>query len=159
MFWALPIVVIFVLVGGGWVTTDDAGKVVEESRNIARGLCVATALMIVVRQRYPRSWFDSACELIRFGGRVPAYLALLTDRNPSTVDKQAVLLEIDYPAVRRDPNRWLPLFKWLLAFPHCVALVVLSVLAFLAVVADWFVVLLAERYPRSLFDFVVRVRR
>ena len=159
LVWAIPIVVISVLVSGGWVTTDDAGKVVEESGNIGRGIFLATALMIVVRQRYPRWWFDFARELVRFAGRVSAYLALLTDRYPSTVDEQAVHLEIDYPGVKRDLNRWLPLFKWLLAFPHYVALVVLTVLAFLAVVAAWFVVLLTGRYPRSLFNFVVGVGR
>ena len=159
LVWAIPIVVISVLISGGWVTTDDAGKVVEESRNIGGGLFLATVLMIVVRQRYPRWWFDFARELVRFAGRVSAYLTLLTDRYPSTVNEQAVHLEIDYPHVRRDLNRWLPLLKWLLAFPHYVALVVLTLLAFLAVVAAWFVILLTGRYPRSLFDFVVGVWR
>ena len=47
---------------------------------------LATALMILFRRRYPRWWFDFQCELARFAARVGAYLALLTDRYPSTVD-------------------------------------------------------------------------
>ncbi len=35
--------------------------------------------MIVFRQRYPRWWFDFSRELVRFGGKVGAYLLLLTD--------------------------------------------------------------------------------
>jgi hypothetical protein len=40
--------------------------------------------MIVFRLRYPRWWFNFARELTRFGARIGAYLALLTDRYPST---------------------------------------------------------------------------
>jgi hypothetical protein len=62
--------------------------------------------MITVRLRYPRWWFDFSRELTHFGARVGAYLALLTDRYPSTVDEQSVHLEIEYPDVQRDLNRW-----------------------------------------------------
>lgn len=47
---------------------------------------MATALMIVVRRRYPRWWFDFSRELVRFAGRFGAYAALLTDQYPSTVE-------------------------------------------------------------------------
>lgn len=123
------------------------------------GLALATALMILFRQRYPRWWFDFARELNRFGARVGAYLALLTDQYPSTVDEQAVHLEIDYPDVRRDLSRWLPLVKWLLAIPHYVVLALLGVAALFAIVAAWFAILFTARYPRGLFDFVVGVGR
>ena len=68
-------------------------------------LAIATALMIVFRQRYPRWWFEFARELTRFSARVGAYLVLLTDRYPSTEDEQTVHLDIDYPDVARDLNR------------------------------------------------------
>jgi hypothetical protein len=116
-------------------------------------------LMIVFREKYPRWWFDFSLELARFGARVGAYLALLTDRYPSTDEEQAVQLELDYPDVKTDLNRWLPLVKWLLALPHYVALVFLFVVAVLAVLAAWFAILFTGRYPRGLFDFVVGVGR
>ena len=115
--------------------------------------------MILFRQRYPRWWFDFARELARFSARVGAYFVLLTDEYPSTVEEQSVHLEIDYPDVERDLNRWLPLVKWLLAIPHFLVLIVLSVVAFFAVVAAWFAILFTGRYPRGLFDFVVGVGR
>jgi hypothetical protein len=115
--------------------------------------------MLVFRQRYPRWWFDFQRELARFGNRVGAYLTLLTDQYPSTVDEQAVHLELDYPDAERDLNRWLPLFKWLLAIPHYVVLAVLLVGVCLAVIVAWFAILVTGRYPRGLFDFVVGVFR
>jgi hypothetical protein len=75
-------------------------------------------LMIVFRQKYPRWWFDWNLELQRFSNCVIAYLALMVDRYPATDDQQAVHLDYVYPDIARDPKRWPPLVKWLLAFPH-----------------------------------------
>ena len=116
----LPILVILGL-ASGWVVTDIGFQ------SLVTGLYVAVALMILFRQRYPRWWFDFIVELSRFTGRVLCYMLLLTDRYPSTVDKQSYHLEIDYPDVKADLNRWLPLIKWLLAIPHYLVLVILSV--------------------------------
>jgi hypothetical protein len=161
IIWIIPIAIILAIItmAGETVMVNEAGEVIEKTGGLASGLAVATALMIVFRQRYPRWWFDFVRELVRFEGRVFAYLALLTDRYPSTVDEQAVHLEVDYPDVERDLNRWLPLVKWLLALPHYIVLVFLGLLAVLAVVAAWFSILLTGRYPRALFDFVVGVWR
>jgi hypothetical protein len=126
---------------------------------LSTGLWFATLLMIVFRVKYPRWWFDFARELARFNTRVGAYAALLTDAYPSTTKDQAVHLDIDYPEVGKDLNRWMPLVKWLLAIPHYVVLIVLWLAALVAIVAAWFVILLTGRYPRSLFDFVVGVAR
>ena len=54
----------------------------------------------------------------RFSGRVAAYLLLMSDAYPSTDEEQYVHLDLDYPDAKQDLNRWLPLVKWLLAFPH-----------------------------------------
>jgi hypothetical protein len=115
--------------------------------------------MIVFRQRYPRWWYDFARELTRFENRVGAYLALLTDRYPSTVEEQSVHLDIDYPDAERDLNRFLPLVKWLLAIPHYIVLVFLVIGALLAILVAWFAILFTGRYPRGLFDYVVGVGR
>jgi hypothetical protein len=162
LIWAIPILIILGLLtatGNETVVTETGEQVRSTGGGIAAGLWLATLLMIVFRMRYPRWWFDFARELTRFETRVGAYLALLTDRYPSTVEEQAVHLEIDYPDVERDLNRWLPLVKWLLAIPHYIALIVLWLVAFVAVVVAWFAILFTGRYPRALFDFVVGVYR
>ena len=119
----------------------------------------AVALMIAARQRYPRWWFDYSRELTRFSTRILAYVALLTDRYPSTEDEQSVHLELDYPDVPRDLNRWMPLIKWLLAIPHYIVLGILGIFVFFAVLIAWFAILFTGSYPRSLFDFVVGFMR
>lgn len=165
----IPIAIILGLVSGAGetvyvtVVVDAAGEVIERSREtagpLAGSLALATALMIVFRQRYPRWWFDFFRELARFHGRVGAYFVLLTDRYPSTVEEQSVHLEIDYPDVQRDLNRWLPLIKWLLAIPHIFVLFFLNIAAVFAVISAWVAIVATGRYPRGLFDFVVGVAR
>ena len=162
LFMVIPIaIVIGVLTTGATQTVyNQSGQAVRNSSGgIASGLFLATVLMIVFRKRYPRWWFDFALELARFGARVGAYFALLTDQYPSTVEEQNVHLQIDYPDVEHDLNQWLPLVKWLLAIPHFIVLAVLSVVAFFAVVIAWFAILFTGGYPRGLFDYVVGVAR
>jgi len=162
LIWIIPIAIILSLLtatGNETVITATGETVVRSTGGISAGLWLATMLMIVFRVRYPRWWFDFARELTRFGARVGTYLALATDRYPSTVEEQAVHLEIDYPDVEHDLNRWLPLVKWLLAIPHFVVLVVLWLIAVVVVIIAWFAILFTGRYPRSLFDFVVGVGR
>jgi hypothetical protein len=169
VFWLIPIAIILGLLSGAGETVtntvvlDAAGEVVDKTSQTTGGLgaslAAATALMIIFRQRYPRWWFDFSRELTRFGARVGAYAALATDVYPSTVEEQAVHLEIDYPEVKTDLNRWYPLFKWLLAVPHYIVLAFLFVGAFFAVIIAWFAILFTGTYPRGLFDFVVGVGR
>ena len=160
IIWIIPIVIIAGLIGGGGGFLDTSTDVVQTSGGgVAAGLTLATALMILFRQRYPRWWFDFAREVTRFSARVTAYMALLTDKYPSTVEEQSVHIEIDYPDVEQDLNRWLPLVKWLLAIPHYIVLIVLGVLAIFAVIIAWFAILFTGRYPQGLFTFVVGVGR
>jgi hypothetical protein len=169
LIWIIPIAIILGLIAGAGETVTStvvlnaAGEVVKRTRDTAGGLAsslaAATALMIIFRQRYPRWWFDFSRELTRFAYRVGAYLVLLTDHYPSTVEEQAVELEIDYPDVKTDLNRWLPLVKWLLAIPHYIVLGFLAIGAFFAMVIAWFAIVATGHYPRGLFDFVVGVGR
>ena len=169
LIWIIPIAIILGLVSGAGQTVtntvilNEAGEVMRTTREtvggLASGLSAATALMIIFRQRYPRWWFDFSREVTRFGARVSAYAALLTDRYPSTVEEQSVHLEIDYPDVETDLNRWFPLVKWLLAIPHYFVLFFLSIAAFFAVILAWFAILATGRYPRGVFDFIVGVIR
>jgi hypothetical protein len=162
IFMVIPIAIVYAVLtsGSGQTAVRDSGEVVSTSSGgIAGGLFFATLLMILFRMRYPRWWFDFARELARFSARIGAFVGLLRDEYPSTVEEQAVHLEIDYPDVDRDLNRWLPLVKWLLAIPHYVVLLVLSLAAFVAVIVAWFAILFTGRYPRGLFDFVVGVGR
>jgi hypothetical protein len=162
LIWVIPIFIILGLLsatGNDTVVSDTGESVQTSGGGISAGLFIATILMIVFRQRYPRWWFDFARELTRFEARVGAYLFLLTDRYPSTVDEQSVHLEIEYPDVERGLNRWLPLVKWLLAIPHYIVLVFLAAIGVVVWVVAWFAILFTGRYPRALFDYLVGVGR
>ena len=156
----IPIGIVLALLDG---STFNFGGGAEEGFQIGASgagiLAVPVLLMIVFRQKYPRWWFDFNVELARFSTRVCAYLALMSDKYPSTDEQQSVRLDIDYPNVEQDLNRWLPLVKWLLAIPHYIVLFFLFVAAVVAVIVAWFAVLFTGRYPRAIFDFVEGVLR
>ena len=78
---------------------------------------------------------------------------------PALEAEQGVQLEFDFPDVERDLSRGLPLVKWLLALPHYVVLLLLSIAVAHVTVVAWITIIVAGRYPRSLFEFVVGVGR
>ena len=140
VFWAMPIFVVSIAMNAG-------------------ALIFALLLMILFREQYPRWWFDWNLQLSRFSTRITSYALLLGDQYPSTDDEQNVHLEFDYPDVRNDLNRWLPLVKWLLALPHYIVLAVLFFAVLVVTVIAWFAILFTGRYPAGLFGFVVGVLR
>jgi hypothetical protein len=155
VFVAIPILVVLATVSGGSLAFGGNRGVA-----VAGGVLFAAPLLLIVfRQKYPRWWFDWNIQLLRFENRVGAFLLLLRDEYPATDDEQAVHLEIDYPDVPRDLNRWLPLVKWFLAIPHFIVLVFLTLAAIVVAVIAWFAILFTGRYPRWAFDFVVGVMR
>jgi mannose/fructose/N-acetylgalactosamine-specific phosphotransferase system component IIC len=169
IFTVIPIAIIYGIIAGAGETVNNtivynqAGQIIRHGRESTGGILaaifLATLLMILFQQRYPRWWFDFARELTRFGYRIAAYMALLTDQYPSTVDEQAVHLEIDYPNVEADLQRGMPLIKWFLAIPHYIVLAFLFVGAVFAVIFAWFAILFTGQYPKGLFDYVVGVGR
>jgi hypothetical protein len=157
LFVAIPILIVLGSVGGAtWQWSYDNGKAAAAAGGL---LFFGPLLMILFRQKYPRWWFDFNLQLARFTTRVSSYLALMSDKYPSTDEEQSVHLDLDYPDVKKDLNRWLPLVKWLLAIPHYIVLVFLGIAAVFAVIIAWFAILFTGRYPRGIFDFVEGVLR
>lgn len=158
LFAAIPIILVLASVSGWtWQAGYENGK---EAVAAAGGLLFfGPLLMILFRQKYPRWWFDFNLQLTRFTARVSSYLALMSDRYPSTDEEQWVHLDLDYPDVKSDLNRWLPLVKWFLAIPHFIVLFFLGIAAVFAVIIAWFTILFTGRYPRGIFDFVEGVMR
>lgn len=160
IFTVIPIAVVLGTIGGYTAEISDGSSGATTLAIGGTGLLfLPPLLMIVFRQKYPRWWFDWNLALLGFANRVGAYLALMTDRYPSTDDEQSVHLEFPYPNARGDLNRWLPLVKWLLAIPHYIALFFLYIAAILAVIGAWFAILFTGLYPRGLFDYVEGVIR
>jgi Domain of unknown function (DUF4389) len=159
IFVAIPILIVLASVSSeiwSWGTYRGYDVVVSGAGGL---LFFGPLLMILFRQKYPRWWFDWNVELQRFTNRVGVYLALMDDRYPATDRQQAVHLDYVYPDAARDLNRWLPLVKWLLAIPHYVVLIFLSIAAIVVVIVAWVAILFTGRYPRGAFEFVEGVIR
>ena len=136
----------------------------RELNRVTTGFRVIVAIpivlaLLVLRQKYPRWWFDFNAQLYRLVSRIYSYTFLLRDEYPSADEEQAVHLDIVYPDAKNDLNRWLPLVKWFLAIPHYIVLFFLYVGGFFAVIAAWFAILFTGRYPRGIFDYVEGVMR
>ena len=120
----------------------------------AEAFSIAIALMILFREKYPKWWFDWNIGITKFIYRIATYGLLMRDEYPSTEDEQAVEVEIPYPDVKKDLNRWMPLVKWFLAIPHYITLVFMFIAVVFCTLFAWFAILFTGRYPRGIFDFV-----
>ena len=58
-----------------------------------------------------------------------------------------------------DLSLWLWMVKWLLAMPHFIVLIFLSLAAFVLWVIAWWAILFTARYPRGMFNYIVGVMR
>ena len=160
IFMVIPIAIVLALLSSNGASWG------QHTHNWAAGaasgvgiLFMSTLLMILFKQKYPKWWFDWNLAFTRFGARVGTYLALMTDVYPSTDEEQSVHLEINYPDVKKDLNRWMPLVKWFLAIPHYFVLFFIGIAAFICVIVAWFAILFTGRYPRGIFDFIMGVFR
>ena len=158
---ALPILAIVMLIDGSIPLgqLDPYWTFAElELLLMGIGLHLATTLMILFRRKYPRWWFDWNLQVTRFTARIAVYLFLLRDDYPSTDERQAVTLDIEYPDAN-DLNRVLPLFKWVLAIPHYAVLFVLGLAGAAVTVLGWFAVLITGELPRWMFRYLEGLMR
>lgn len=150
----IPVVLLAVaLVGHFYLGNHD-----KADFDVTGILFIAPLIMILFFKKYPKWWFDWNLELYRFLIRISAYASMLTHEYPSTDLPQLVKLDIVYPEEGR-LNRFLPLVKWLLAIPHYIILIFLSIGAVFAVIFAWFAILFTGRFPQGLFNFIVGVKR
>ena len=155
LFLVIPVYAFGALVTGDlWDIIFPASAWWQDYLPFAGIFWFAPLLMIVLRQKYPLWYFESYLEIQRFMTRVLAYMLLLRDEYPSLDEQQAVSLQIEYPDVKGQLNRYLPIIKWLLAVPHLIVLTILLVAALMVTVVAWFTILTVGRYPRGLFTFV-----
>ena len=118
--------------------------------------------------RMPRGLRDAGAYGVGYGAQVRAYALLVTDRYPNT-DPTALLRSVPRPPehpvrlvgdahdLRR--SRLTVFFRLPLLIPHLVWLYLWSILAFVAVVLNWFATLAMGRSPRWLHRFLSRFVR
>jgi hypothetical protein len=152
----IPIAILAAIIEGGSFTTGSGARYVGGGIGI---LFIPVVLMLLFRKKYPRWWYDWNLQLTRFSNRILVYLALMDDRYPSTDEEQALHLDFPYPDAEHDLSQGLPIVKWLLAIPHYIVLIFLTIGALFAAIFAWFAILVTGRYPRSVFDYIEGVIR
>lgn len=114
---------------------------------------------ILFTTKYPEGLFKIALGILRWQANVYAYFLLQRDEYPPfswDAGEYPLTLEVEYPD---SLNRWAPLYKWLLAIPNMIVLMVLGFVAFILVFFSWFAILFTGKFPSGLFDFVVGTQR
>ena len=155
LFLIIPILIILVL-----LSYHGAGSKQFPDESYWVGiLVIPTLLMIVFRRKYPRWWFDWNVQLTKFSFRVGSYMLLLRHEYPSTDEEQGIHIKINYPNVKTELNRWMPLVKWLLVFPHLIVLFFLMIGVFTSTILAWVMILISGKYPKKMFNFVVGTLR
>lgn len=157
LIWVIPIAIVLSSIGGSYVYVFGHGTWAAGS--FGGLLVLPTAIMIIFREKYPRWWFDFNLQLIRFITRVGTYFLLMSDEYPSTDSEQWVHLDIKYPDVENDLNRFMPLIKWLAVVPHLIILFFLWIGALAAVIFAWFKILATGRYPEDIFHLIEGIYR
>jgi len=159
IFTIIPIAILAATVEGGSFGSNAGGAGARYGGGGIGILVIPVLLMLLFRKKYPRWWYDWNLQLARFSNRIAVYFALMDDRYPSTDEQQAVHLDFPYPDAEHDLSRGLPLVKWLLAIPHYIVLIFLTIGALLAAILAWFAILFTGRYPPAVFEYIEGVIR
>jgi len=160
-FVAIPIFILLFLIIGVLdydFETDTLSYSIFPS-NGAGLLFLPTLLMIVIRKKYPKWWFDWNISLTKFVIRIFTFLLLLRDEYPSTDEDQAVHIVIPYPDGRGDLNRFLPLVKWFLVIPHIIVLIIFALWIIVWTITAWITILIVGKYPKAMFHLVEGILR
>jgi hypothetical protein len=170
---ALPALLLAgVLVGGPgknwsgtrWTSGDSSqqgGSWIFSSGSVLLGVSVLAWFACLARGRMPRGMRDLMAFGLRYAAQAWGYLFLLTDRYPDAdpAEPPTELPEVPRPVrlvmdddLRR--SRLTVFFRLLLFLPHLVWLLLWSIAAFLAAIANWFATLVTGRSPQALHRFL-----
>lgn len=128
-------------------------------------LTLISLFTVLFTERIPRPLFDMIAMTYRYEWRAVSYALFLHedyppfDFQPTAADdglEPHTSLSLAYP---EHLDRWKPLYKWFLAIPHYVVLVVLAVGGVFAVIGGFFAVVFSGEYPEGARDFLVGVYR
>jgi uncharacterized membrane protein YfbV (UPF0208 family) len=149
--------------GGGGAQGGGGG---EESFFFSSGGVATTVAFLawfacLIRGRMPSGFRDLVAYALRYNAQILAYVLLVTDRYPDSDPAEprtphpppAHPIAIDLDDDQRR-SRFTVLFRLLLALPHLVWLGLWTIAAFLTLIVNWFVTLLAGRSPDALHRFL-----
>ena len=173
LFLALPALLLAAVLGSGFgggggsqgAGADDASNAQWFFSSGVGGVAAVCAILgwfaILATGRMPLGLRNLAAYGLGYTAQAYSYGLLLTDRYPNS-DPEAIGPEWELPArpVRleldddRRRSRLTVFFRLLFAIPHFVWLLLWSIAAFLAAIANWFVVLVRGRSAHPLHRFL-----
>jgi len=143
------------------VSSSRSNATINDSLGVAHAAAFLGWFACLALRRMPRGLRDSVAWGVGFTAQLWAYLFLLTSTYPDC-DPSVVLGELPgredaitlrtREGLRR--SRLTVFFRLPLAFPHLVWLLLWSLLALLAAVANWFATLATGRPPAALHSFL-----
>jgi hypothetical protein len=148
-----------------WVLAIPHLMVSRALKYLRSVLTLVSLFTVLFTERIPPVIFDMIAMTYRYEWRALSYALFLHedyppfDFEPAADDDGAethTTVNLSYPA---HLNRWKPLYKWFLAIPHYLVLVVLGVGAMFAVIGGLIGVLFTGEYPKGARDFIVGVYR
>ena len=167
---ALPALILVSIVlgggpGGGGGSGDGQGGDGGWANASFWGLAISVAVFAwfacLVRGRMPSGFRDLIAWGLRYGAQTYGYFLLLTDRYPSSDPYELLAVVPEKPLAvtlsltddgRR--SRLTVFFRLFLALPHIVWAALWGIAAFLAAIAQWFVLVAAGRPAGSLRRFI-----
>jgi hypothetical protein len=174
IFLAIPGLLLASALGGGFTGgfSSQRGNT-RYSGAASRGALATTCAIlgwfaILARGRMPKGLRDASAYGIGYGAQMLAYLLLVTDRYPDA-DPTAMLADVERPpehpvrlvgdADDLRFSRVTVFFRLPLAIPHIVWLLLWSIAAFFAAIANWFVTLVRGTPAPGLQAFLTRYVR
>jgi len=148
-----------------WLLAVPQLMIASALRSLRQVLILISLFTVLFTEQIPRPLFDMIVTSYRYEWRALSYALFMHedyppfDFQPAATDNGAephTSLSINYP---EHLDRWKPLYKWLLAIPHYVVLVVLAIGAVFAVLGGLLAVLVTGEYPEGIRNFLLGVYR
>jgi hypothetical protein len=138
---------------GGWTVGGGSGGLLGF---VAVCAAIIAWFVLVFTARHPDALWRVGVWYLRWRVRAIAYVTLLRDEYPPFGDGEyPVTLAVPRPEAPRD--RAAVLLRLLLAIPHLVALMFLSLAWAFTTAVAWVVILFTGRYPETLYGFALGV--
>jgi hypothetical protein len=148
-----------------WLLAIPHLLIAETLASLRSILTLISFFTVLFTEQIPRPLFDAIAMTYRYEWRAVSYALFLHedyppfDFQPAAADdgvEPHTTLTITYP---ERLQRWKPLYKWILAFPHYIVAAGLAVAAVFVVLWGFVAVLATGEYPAQARDFLVGTYR
>jgi hypothetical protein len=149
---------------GNWVLAIPHLFILYVLQSVRSVLTFISFFAVLFTKQIPEGIFNFIVMVDRYQWRVTTYTLFMRNEYPKfEFDMVAADPHSDlatFEIVRQDEyNRWAPLYKWFLAIPHYVVLVVLGIGAVFVWIAAFFVVLFTGKWSEGMRSYMIRLSR